>query len=221
MYTVSGGIVWVITMLIPMLVAAPVISALFVNSSLSSFLVAALPTTVERVPHLMLLVMVLLAFGINMPVILYIGERALPSFFLLFCVPSFFFLFRTAAVRERGYDNSTPRRSQAYFLNKEHGLAFRLKSAHLNTSENIPTMTAAIFIATSLDLDKVLVAKMTVFYIINRILYVVFYALNIDFLRTFAFIVSFVGMVIMMILAIFPSALFDNILANLPMNLEL
>jgi uncharacterized MAPEG superfamily protein len=158
-YTLSGGFIWVVLMITPMIIAAPVLNVLFIKSSISSALLAALPTTVEKIPYLMLLAMVLLAFAANLPVIFYI-----------------------ASVAKDGYDNNTPRKTQADFLNK-HPLMLRLKSAHLNTQENLPLLAVSIFVATSLNLDKLIIAKMTLFYMLNRAVFVVAYALNIDVIR--------------------------------------
>ena len=179
------------------------ISLLFVNSAASDTLLGLSPAPVDKLPYLCCLGMVLLSFLSNVPVVLYI-----------------------AAFSNAGYDNSHPRKSQAMFLNeKHHPIAFRLKSAHLNTSENIPVLATCVFIATALKLETVLLAKLSLFYMLCRIAYVLAYLLNLDMVRTLLFIVSLTSCVLMASIPIFPEsnilALLEGLLAQLPMKLEL
>jgi uncharacterized MAPEG superfamily protein len=200
-YTLSGGFIWVNLFITPMLLVSPVVISAFLKSSLSAELVQAVPVPEEKVPFLMLLAMVLLGFASNTIVVFYI-----------------------AAFRKGGYDNNTPRTSQPDFL-ANNGFAARMKAAHANTYENLPIFAVAVYTAISLSLDKLILAKMCVFYILNRVAFIFCYGLNIDILRTFVYLVSFFTTVFMMAMSIFPEFNLDeevsSLLAVLPMKIEL
>lgn len=86
-------------------------------------------------------------------------------------------------------------------------------------------LSVAVFTATALNLDKVLTAKMCIFYILNRVAFAVTYGLNIDIIRTIVFIFAFFTGLVMMGMSIFPTfdihTEVDNLLAVLPVKLEL
>ena len=200
-YTLSGGFIWLNIFFAPVFVLTPALNALFLKHPIGDQIVAALPVPVSKVPHLMIVAMIALA--------------AIPNFLVIFYISLF---------RKGGYDNNNPRENHPAFLDK-HGFAARNKAAHFNTLENLPLFIGCIYIAQSLGLAELTVAKMTTFYIICRTLFNIVYAFNFDLLRTYLFVVSLGGAVMMACMAIFPSfdlvAWFDAQVAMSGLKLEL
>lgn len=185
----------------PIIIGSLVGMSKFLRDPISDQLLAQMPVDADKVPFLAMMVMILLAFFANLVVIFYI-----------------------AIFRKGGYDNNHPREEQAKFL-QNHGFAARMKAAHNNTNENLPALAAGIFTAISLGLDKVLTAKMCIFYMINRIIFVVTYGLNLDLVRTVVYVMGFFTVLMMMAMSIFPEfnlhTEVDNLLAALPVKIEL
>ena len=185
----------------PIIIGTPILISKFLRHPVSEQLLAEMPVDADKVPFLALFVMILIAFFSNLVVVFYI-----------------------AIFRKNGYDNNNPREEQPKFL-ANHGFASRMKAAHNNTNENLPHLAVAIYTAISLGLDKVLTAKMCIFYIINRLIFVVTYGINLDAVRTISYVAAFFTGLIMMAMAIFPAfnlhTEVDNLLAALPMKIEL
>ena len=166
-----------------LIVAANMGIVLFVKSAISDQLVTALPVPVEKVPALVVIAMVVLAVATGLLVILGLNLFA------------------------GGYDNSQPRKMKGPALADSYPSLFRLQSAHNNTIECLAMIAACFWAATTHSLDALLFAKLALVILASRLLYVVVYVLDEDFLRTGCFILAITGMTDIAIGAVFPSTL--------------
>lgn len=79
-----------------------------------------------------------------------------------------------------GYDNKRPRTQQA----KLKGWGARARAAHYNTIESIPPFGIAVVIAHLAGLDERRASVMAMAFLVCRVIYIVAYLTNLDYLRT-------------------------------------
>jgi uncharacterized MAPEG superfamily protein len=166
-----------------LLVASNVGIVYFVQNPISDQLIAALPVPVEKVPALVVLSMVMLAVATGLFVI--VGLNLVVG----------------------SYNNTHPRTIKGPALADSSPALFRLQSAHNNTFEALSMTTACFWVATTHTLDPVLFAKLALVILASRLLYVVAYVMDEDYLRTGLFVLAVAGFTDIGIGAIFPEYL--------------
>ena len=154
-------------------VATDGVTVAVVNSALADQMVAALPVPADKTPYFVTVVLVFVA--------LFTGLGAIGLLSL---------------VAPTGYDNNAPRlmKSPAE-LSRRYPAIFRLQSAHQNSLEWIAMMAPCFWAASSLDVPQQALAKLSVFILAMRVLYVLFYLLNEDLLRTSCFLFAVTGLI--------------------------
>jgi len=80
----------------------------------------------------------------------------------------------------KGYNNKAPREQQA----KLKGWGQRALYAHMNTFEAFPAFCVAVILAHLGQVPLQVQINLTLFWLVNRILYTIFYIVNIDVLRS-------------------------------------
>lgn len=178
-----GGVLKGMAFFPVLIVAANVAAIQFVKSPVSDELIKAMPVPVSKVPSLVIVAMVVLAAASGVFVI--IGLNLLSG----------------------GYDNSKPRKLKGPALADSYPTLFRLQSAHNNTFESIIMVTACFWAAAQESLDPLLFAKLALFTLVSRVLYILAYVLDEDFLRTGFFVCAITGITDIGIGAVFPEAL--------------
>ncbi|GMH80021.1 hypothetical protein TrST_g2825 [Triparma strigata] len=178
-----AGVVKFLTIFPLLVLGANVGNVLFVKSAISNQLITMLPVPVEKVPALVIIAMVILSVATGIFVIIFVNIFA------------------------GGYDNSLPRKVKGPALADSYPALFRLQSAHNNTIECLAMVTACFWAATTHSLDAQLFAKLALSVLASRLLYVVVYVLDEDFLRTSCYILAIAGMTDIAIGAVFPETL--------------
>ena len=155
----------------------------FVKSPVSDQLIKALPVPIDKVPALVIVLLVLMAVSSGVFVI--VGLNLLSG----------------------GYDNSHPRKLKGPALAECYPALFRLQSAHNNTFECLAMVTACFWAATTHPLEQVLFAKLAFVILVSRIMYVIAYVLDEDVLRTGFFVCAITAIADIGGGAIFPDML--------------
>jgi uncharacterized MAPEG superfamily protein len=136
---------------------------------------------IASVPAFVAACMPILAFSVNLPVIMGLAASA------------------------DGYENMMPRNAQSPDKLKDFPLLFRFKSAHYNSVEACALMAPCFFAAQALKLDEIVFAKLSVLFLVCRVLYVFAYVLNSDALRTTIFMIGFFALSGIAFGALFPA----------------
>lgn len=85
-----------------------------------------------------------------------------------------------------GFDNRNPRAFQA----RLEGMRLRAHNAHLNGFEAFPPFAAAVIIAHQLGVAQATIDTLALFWVGLRVLYGVFYMLNLGALRSLAWLAA-------------------------------
>eukprot|EP00310_Coccolithus_braarudii_P013537 CAMPEP_0183334900 /NCGR_PEP_ID=MMETSP0164_2-20130417/3364_1 /TAXON_ID=221442 /ORGANISM="Coccolithus pelagicus ssp braarudi, Strain PLY182g" /LENGTH=199 /DNA_ID=CAMNT_0025504141 /DNA_START=12 /DNA_END=611 /DNA_ORIENTATION=- len=166
------------------IITANLLAILFVKSPISDQLIEVLvPIPVEKVPALAIVSLVILA--------------AVSGVVVVVCLN----------LISGGYDNSQPRKMKGPAMADSHPAIFRLQSAHNNTLECLAMATACFWAATTHVLEPVLFAKLALFVLASRTLYIGAYVIDEDFLRTVFFICAITAITDIGLGAIFPDIL--------------
>lgn len=149
------------------------------QSSLSDALLSLVPVTIDKVPYFCLFLLLLLWMFTRIAVVL-----------------------GTANTRKPGYDNETPRRTNTVeYLGDE---LYTLQCAHDNTLEAIVVATVASVVASNLDLDPTVFAKLSIFNLLARIAYPYLYVYGPDMVRSFVFSYGFFSSLGIIVYGLFP-----------------
>ena len=140
----------------------------FSTSALTYFADKGVP--LASVPAFVAAFMPMFAFVINLPVIMGL------------------------AASEDGYENMMPRNDHRPDRLKDFPTLFRFKSAHNNTMEACAMLAPVFFAAQTLKLDQIVFAKLSVFFLLCRVLYFFAYVLNSDALRTTIWVSGFLAL---------------------------
>ena len=177
------GVLWGSALFPIAIYAAFVSTVYFVKSPYSDQAIEMMPVSVDKIPGLVIVGMIVLANA--------------SGIFAIFGIMIF----------QGRYANDLPRKMKGPELADSSPTLFRLQSAHNNTLEALSYVTAAFWVAFTYWLEPVLFAKLALYILACRILYVVFYVLDEDFLRSSAFVFAFTAIVDIAAGPLFPEAL--------------
>ena len=153
--------------------------AALLQSSFSDTLLSILPVTTDKVPYFCLFILLFLWIFTRIAVILGLANT-----------------------RKPGYDNKTPRRTNTVeYLGND---LYKLQCAHDNTLEAIVVATVASVVASNLDLDSVVFAKLSIFNLVARIVYPYLYVYGPDMVRSIVFAFGFFSSLGIITCSLFP-----------------
>lgn len=104
-----------------------------------------------------------------------------------------------AKFAQKGYDNHAPRE----YLAKQEGAIKRAYHAHLNAFEAFPAFAVAVIIGYLAGISEVALSSFSVIFIISRTFYGYFYITDQPTLRSTVWIIGFLSVLALYILAIF------------------
>lgn len=87
-----------------------------------------------------------------------------------------------------GYDNKHPRAQQA----KLEGFGARALAAHQNSFESLIIFSLAVAVTLATNKTGELIQWLAIGYVVSRVLYCIFYYLNLDILRSLIWLVGLV-----------------------------
>ena len=94
-----------------------------------------------------------------------------------------------AMSKQGGYDNRQPRLQESSLA----GFGRRALSAHENTIESFPLFAAGILIALFAQVEQSSIDMLAISFVIARLLYLLFYLLDINLLRSLVWFVGYLS----------------------------
>lgn len=94
-----------------------------------------------------------------------------------------------AMSKRGGYDNRQPRLQESSLT----GFGHRALSAHENTIESFPLFAAGILIALFAQVEQSSIDMLAISFVIARLLYLLFYLLDINLLRSLVWFVGYLS----------------------------
>eukprot|EP00939_MAST-03C_sp_MAST-3C-sp1_P002929 g2929.t1 len=137
-------------------------------------------------------------------------------FFVVACLPVIAYVCSIGAIMGLTIYSKTGYESQNSRIQKEPGNLAKagvpkwisyLQSAQLNTWEACIYAIGSVFVSSSLSFPKDLAAKLCTFFLICRIVYPVFYVLDLDLFRTFAWFAGYYAMLLLAFGALYPGTI--------------
>ena len=156
----------------------------WVSSELSTSAVNAMPVAADKVPYFVVAVMPLLAVMCAIAVI-----------------------FGLAIKAPNGYESQSSRLQKAPGAMAAKGLPGwldRVQDAQYNTFEAAITMVCSFFVASSLNLEPTLYAKLATLVLLLRVAYPFAYGMDIDIVRTQLWLTALIALVVCSFGALFP-----------------
>ncbi len=94
-----------------------------------------------------------------------------------------------AMSRQGGYDNRQPRVQESTLT----GFGHRALAAHENTIEAFPLFAAGILIALFAQAEQPLIDMLAVAFVVSRLLYLLFYLIDMNLLRSLVWFVGYLS----------------------------
>jgi len=154
------------------------------SSDVSMAAVKQMPVPMEKVPYFVVFIMPIIAI-----------------------VCALFALQALSAVGPNGYQSQKGREQKDIGALAKSGLPqwiARLQAAQYNTFEACIYMICSFFIASDLGVPKLLFAKIATLFFWLRMIYPVFYATDLDFFRTQAWLTGLYACILLCLAALFP-----------------